>query len=166
MKGLRAMRCNWWNLRLSPFRSSRNTKRAVSGISRATRLAVEHLEARLAPSFTVGNVINITKSAGDEAEDAIILNPTNSNNLFVTSTSGGTHKFSMDGGATWTDSNISGIPGSGGDEQMAWDTFGNLFMTYLGGNGVVVALSTDGGASFTKSLDVTASDQPSIAVGA
>jgi hypothetical protein len=53
------------------------------------------------------------------------------------------------------------------DEQLAWDRFGNLWMTYLvNTNGhVLVALSTDGGLTFTKVADVvTNGDQPSIAV--
>jgi hypothetical protein len=54
------------------------------------------------------------------------------------------------------------------DQQLAWDRFGNLWMTYLvntDGN-VKVALSTDGGLSFTKVGDIAANgDQPSIAAG-
>jgi hypothetical protein len=55
------------------------------------------------------------------------------------------------------------------DEQLAWDQFGNLWLTYLvntSGN-VLVALSTDGGSSFRKVYELPQKfgDQPSIAAG-
>jgi len=55
------------------------------------------------------------------------------------------------------------------DQQLAWDRFGNLWMTYLlnSNDDILVALSTDGGKSFTKVADiVTSGDQPSISAGA
>jgi hypothetical protein len=80
----------------------------------------------------------------------------------------------FDGGSHWTTSVIGGSSSDPlgdicCDEQLAWDRFGNLWMTYLlNSNGdVLVALSTDGGLSFAKVADiVTNGDQPSIAVGA
>jgi hypothetical protein len=79
---------------------------------------------------------------------------------------------SFDAGATWTRSVIGAAGDPLGeiccDEQLAWDRFGNLWMTYLvntSGN-ILVALSTDGGSTFTKVGDIaTNGDQPSIAVG-
>jgi hypothetical protein len=97
---------------------------------------------------------------GNEAEDAIAINPADPSNLVTMSTlpdvvSGLFEGVSFDGGKTWTRKVI----GTGGplgaiccDEQLAWDRYGNLWMTYLvntNGN-VLVALSTNGGLSFTK----------------
>jgi hypothetical protein len=97
---------------------------------------------------------------GNEAEDAIAINPADPSNLVTMSTlpdvvSGLFEGVSFDGGKTWTRKVI----GTGGplgkiccDEQLAWDRYGNLWMTYLvNTNGdVLVALSTNGGLSFTK----------------
>src|SRR5262245_52479044 len=123
----------------------------------SARLNVEALECRVTPVvLAVGPNINITKSAVDDAETSIIVNPTNPLNLFATSTAGNAFVFSTDGGLTWNNSNISQVLGglSGGDQQAAWDTFGNLFVTYFAGANLntVVALSTDGGATFSLSL--------------
>ncbi|HEY5989676.1 MAG TPA: sialidase family protein, partial [Streptosporangiaceae bacterium] len=99
-------------------------------------------------------------SHGNEAEDAIAVNPTNPSNIVTMATlpdvpSGLFEGVSFNGGETWSRQVI----GTGAplgeiccDEQLAWDDFGNLWMTYLlntDGN-VYVALSTDGGQSFTK----------------
>ena len=104
----------------------------------------------------------------DQAESTIAINPTNPRNLFASETKSGMTRFSMDGGLTWTNSNLSAIPGSIGDIQAAWDTFGNLFFTRLSSNqSVTVARSSDGGATFKDPRTVVGpgSDQPSIAVG-
>jgi hypothetical protein len=116
---------------------------------------------------------------GNEAEDAIAVNPTDPSNVVTMSSladvaAGLSVNVTFDGGASWA----SRVIGSSKDDplgdiccdqQLAWDHYGNLWMTYLlNSNGdVLVALSTDGGLSFTKVADVvTTSDQPSIAVGA
>jgi hypothetical protein len=101
---------------------------------------------------------------GNEAEDAIAVNPTNPLNVVTMATlpnvvSGLFEGVSFDGGKTWTRKVI----GTGAplgeiccDEQLAWDRFGNLWMTYLvNTNGhVFVAVSTDGGLTFTKAAEV------------
>jgi hypothetical protein len=120
---------------------------------------------------------NVTAMPGNEAEDAIAVNPTNPSNVVAMSTlpdvvAGLAVGVSFDGGQTWA----RRVIGSAGDplgeiccdQQLAWDRFGNLWMTYLvNTNGhVLVALSTNRGISFTKVADVvTNGDQPSIAVG-
>src|SRR6266700_3947577 len=101
---------------------------------------------------------------GNEAEDAIAINPANSSNIVTMSTlpdvvSGLFEGVSFDGGKTWTRQVI----GTGAplgeiccDQQLAWDRYGNLWMTYLvntNGN-VLVAVSTDGGLSFTKVAEI------------
>src|SRR6266511_1799713 len=104
--------------------------------------------------------LNTSAALGNEAEDAIAVNPTNPSNIVTMSTlpdvvSGLFEGVSFDGGQTWTRQVI----GQGGqlgqiccDEQLSWDRFGNLWMTYLvntSGN-IFVALSTDGGLTLTK----------------
>jgi hypothetical protein len=101
---------------------------------------------------------------GNEAEDAIAINPVNPSNIVTMSTlpdvvSGLFEGVSFDGGSTWT----RRVIGTGAplgeiccDQQLAWDRFGNLWMTYLvntDGN-VLVAVSTDGGLTFHKVAEI------------
>ena len=101
---------------------------------------------------------------GNEAEDAIAINPTNPSNVVTMSTlpdvvSGLFVGVSFNGGKTWTRQVIGTGDPLGEiccDEQLAWDRFGNLWMTYLvntNGN-VFVAVSTDGGLTFRKVAEV------------
>jgi hypothetical protein len=121
---------------------------------------------------------NVTAMPGNEAEDAIAVNPTNPLNVVAMSTlpdvvAGLAVGVSFNGGQTWSRSVIGTTGDPLGeiccDQQLAWDRFGNLWMTYLvNTNGdVLVALSTNGGTSFTKVADIQTKfgDQPSIAVG-
>ena len=124
-------------------------------------------------------LLNFDASAmpGNEAEDAIAVNPTNPSNVVAISTlpdvvAGLSTNTSFNSGRTWT----RRVLGKAGDplgeiccdQQLAWDRFGNLWMVYLldaNGN-VPIALSTDGGRSFTKVAEIPANgDQPSIAAG-
>ena len=107
---------------------------------------------------------DVSAMHGNEAEDAIAINPTNPANIVAMSTlpdlpSGLFEGVSFDGGTSWT----RRVIGTGGplgpiccDEQLAWDRFGNLWMTYLINTtgDVLVALSTDGGLTFTKVADI------------
>ena len=139
----------------------------------AGALATASLATAAGPAFN----FNVTAMPGNEAENAIAVNPANPSNVVAMSTlpdvpAGLAVGVSFDGGQTWA----RRVIGTAGDplgeiccdEQLAWDRFGNLWMTYLvNTNGhVLVALSTNGGVSFTKVADVvTNGDQPSIAVG-
>jgi hypothetical protein len=119
---------------------------------------------------TVGPNVNISKASGNHSESTISINPTNPLNLFASDTLGdpAARRYSTNGGVTWINSNSAGLPGSDGDIQTAWDKFGNLFITYLSTSlGVVVARSSDGGATFKDPRTIISSggDQPSIAVG-
>ena len=65
--------------------------------------------------------------------------------------------MSFDGGVTWARRLFAtGAPvGHTCDERLAWDHYGNLWMTHLEGNGdVFVGLSTDGGLRFRKVADI------------
>jgi BNR/Asp-box repeat len=139
--------------------------------------------------------LNTSAALGNEAEDAIAVNPTNPSNIVTMATlpdvvSGLFEGVSFDGGSTWTRQVIGTGEPLGEvccDQQLAWDRFGNLWMVYLfnvGGN-VPIAVSTDGGLTFTKVTEIVpttptgsnaptnpgfkgsaSADQPSISVGA
>jgi hypothetical protein len=116
---------------------------------------------------------------GNEAEDAIAVNPANPSNVVTMATladvpAGLSVNVTFNAGHTWSHRVIGKTTSDPlgdicCDEQLAWDRFGNLWMTYLlNSNGnVLVALSTDGGNSFTQVADLPMKfgDQPSIAAG-
>ncbi len=131
--------------------------------------------------------VNTSKMANYQNECAIAKDPTNHQRLFAScnnSTSGLFAARSTTLGSTWVYPNPSqtiadGTAGFGPnaccDPTLAWDNFGNLFITYLGENattGVVstveTILSTDGGQTFTNlaSFGPASVDQPTVAVGA
>jgi hypothetical protein len=96
---------------------------------------------------------------GNEAEDAIAVNPTDPSNIVTMSTLPGPplglfEGVSFNGGQTWTRMTIGDDDDLGiicCDQQLAWDAFGNLWMVYLdSGPNVPIALSTDGGLTWTK----------------
>jgi hypothetical protein len=133
--------------------------------------------AAAAPSLPQN--LDSSAMAGNEAEDAIAVNPTNPSNVVTMSSlaeavAGLSANVTFDGGSTWTRHVIgTSVTDSLGaiccDQQLAWDRFGNLWMAYLQNSpfDIFVALSTDGGRFFTKVADIPANgDQPSIAVGA
>jgi hypothetical protein len=106
---------------------------------------------------------NMSKMANYQNECAIIKNPTNKLQLFAAcnnATGGLFAARSTDGGATWVYPDPSktianGTAGLGPaaccDPSLAWDTFGNLYITYLDTNGanVITLLSQDSGQTFT-----------------
>src|SRR5262249_51640468 len=104
---------------MSLFSFSRRTRRSafshLDRRSRSFRPAVELLEARVVPSWgTVGPNVNATRATGSQAETTIAINPTNPLNLFASDTWANSVRYSMDGGATWQNSNVSMIPSSDG----------------------------------------------------
>src|ERR671930_1182013 len=140
----------------------------------AAALATATLASAAAP---IPTNFDVTAMPGNEAEDAIAVNPTNPSNVVAMSTlpdvvAGLAVGVSFNGGQTWARRVIGEAGDPLGeiccDQQLAWDRFGNLWMTYLVNTSgdILVALSTDGGNSFTKVADVpTNGDQRSIAVG-
>jgi hypothetical protein len=164
----------------------------VLALAAVVAVAVPTTAATVAPTN-----VDVSVLAGNDAEDAVAVNPTNPNNVVAMAISlplpaGLVEGVSFDGGQTWTRQIIGNFDALGDiccDEQLAWDRYGNLWMTYLNissGN-VFVALSTDGGLTFTKVAEVVPTtvtgnshpkpkprgqvhlakfgDQPSIAVG-
>jgi hypothetical protein len=110
--------------------------------------------------------INTSAAPGNEAEDAIAVNPTNPSNIVTMSTlpdagvvSGLFEGVSFNGGSTWTRQVIGTGDPLGEiccDEQLAWDRFGNLWMVYLlnDSDNVPIAVSTNGGLTFTKVTEI------------
>jgi hypothetical protein len=123
--------------------------------------------------------LNASAMPGNNAEDAIAVNPTDPSNVVTMSTladvtAGLFVGTSFNSGRTWTrrvvgSSTSDPLGDICCDEQLAWDRFGNLWVTYLLNSSlhVFVAVSTDGGTTFRKVGDiVTNGDQPSISAGA
>jgi hypothetical protein len=104
--------------------------------------------------------VDTSVRVGNEAEDAVAVNPTNPSNIVTMSTLPGPDAglfegVSFDGGATWQRFTIGDGTDELGliccDQQLAWDSFGNLWMVYLDDSpDVPIAVSTDGGLTFTK----------------
>jgi hypothetical protein len=123
--------------------------------------------------------INSSLKTGDDSECAIAKNPLNKLELFAACNSSGPGLLAMrsnDGGLSWiypdpVDKTLAdGDPGQGAaaccDPTLAWDTFGNLYFTYLDAavNNIVTILSTDGGASFSPlaTFGPASVDQPTV----
>jgi subtilisin-like proprotein convertase family protein len=138
---------------------------------------IEGLESRrLLTSVVVGANVNISRSTTNEAEADIAVNPTNTNQVFAVSNvdgaSGLRMTYSNDGGVNWTSrvgANGADIPSACCDARVHYDSFGNLYMVYLGpsGNNLYTARSTNNGQTFTLVNTQTGNwDNPAIDVGA
>src|SRR5437868_15217855 len=141
-------------------------------------LAVALATTGLAAAAPLPTNFDSSAMLGNEAEDAIAVNPTDASNVVTMATlpdvvAGLSVNVTFDGGSTWARRVIGSTTSDPlgdicCDQQLAWDHFGNLWMTYLlnSSGDVLVALSIDGGKTFTKVGDVvTNGDQPSISVG-
>jgi hypothetical protein len=145
-----------------------NFANLVRSLAVTALLALAITAVRGGVSLAVGPNVNISKSSGNNAEECIAINPRNPLNLFASETYSLMTKYSMDGGTTWNNSDVSSLPGSIGDVSAAFDTFGNLFLVRLGTSiRVMVGLSTNGGASFSLLFQTSDNnlDQPSVATG-
>src|SRR5579859_2940780 len=122
---------------------------------------------------------NMSKMANYQNECAIIKNPTNKLQLFSlcnNSTGGLFAARSADGGATWVypdpsktianGVNLALGPAACCDPTLAWDTFGNLYITYIdsGVSNIVTLLSIDGGQTFATlaTFGPASVDQPTV----
>jgi subtilisin-like proprotein convertase family protein len=133
----------------------------------------------LTTGFVVGPTVNTSHMRGNQTEATIAIDPTSPNRVFVASNPdslpGLMVTFSADGGATWTSRVIAdgtdGLPLSTGDPSANWDSFGNLFLSYLdvfsnpNRAQVVVTVSLDGGRTFNVVDRIDADDQPTITTG-
>ena len=129
------------------------------------------------------NNVNASRFLGNQDESAIIINPNNSQQLFTFANNGIGSMFaarSTNGGQTWLPSNGAdsliadgndNLPTADSDPSLAWDAFGNLFLTYLtrrNSTQVFVAVSTDGGATFVPVATfgtMNRVDQQTVVVG-
>lgn len=123
-----------------------------------------------AAALTVTGNINLSKQGGDNAEQTITINPRNPLNLFADDTWSVVGRYSLDGGLTWSTSDVSALGTSDGDVSSAFDDFGNLFLVQFSSVNtlqVVVGLSTNGGASFQLLYQSSSrkNDQPTIVTG-
>lgn len=119
-------------------------------------------------TVTVGTNVNITKSAANNAEECIALNPANPANLFASDTWTGAFRYSLDGGMTWSNCNASALDTALGDVAATFDTFGNLYAVQFGASySTQVGLSTNGGATFSLLYQTseTRTDQPKVTTG-
>jgi hypothetical protein len=102
--------------------------------------------------------IDVSQQHTNESEEAVAVNPTNRSNIVIVTNvdfpaAGLFEGVSFDGGATWTTTLIGNNDNLGAaccDPSLSFDSYGNLFLTYLFnvGNVVPIALSTDGGLQF------------------
>lgn len=121
-------------------------------------------------ALTVGTNVNVTQMSGDNAEETIAINPANPLNLFEDDTYSVVGRYSLDGGVTWSNSDVSALGTSDGDVSSVFDNYGNLFLvqfTSVNTLHVVVGLSTNGGVSFTLLYQSASrgNDQPTITAG-
>lgn len=142
----------------------------VRSLTVTAMLALASNNVRGAVTLTVGPNVNISKSANNNAEECIAINPRNPLNLFASDTWDLVTRYSMDGGMTWNDSNISSLPASIGDVSAEFDSFGNLFLVRLTSATrplVSCGLSSNGGASFSPIFQSSENnvDQPSVVTG-
>jgi hypothetical protein len=129
---------------------------------------------------TVGSTVDVNRQPGNQSEVAIGINPNNTNQMFAFANdndlggNGMSAAFSTDGGVTWTSRVLGdgsdGLPSAFSDPWIAWDTFGNLFITYLGqgsGSSLVLGIdfSIDGGKTFQNAATFNVSDHPEVSVG-
>jgi hypothetical protein len=102
--------------------------------------------------------IDVSQRHTNESEEAVAVNPTNPKNIVIVTNvdfpaAGLFAGVSFDGGSTWTTTLIGDNDNLGAaccDPSLSFDSYGNLFLTYLYnvGNVVPIALSTDGGLHF------------------
>src|SRR5204862_1364644 len=93
-----------------------------------------------------GQTVDVSQRAGNEAEEAIAVNPTNPKNIVILTNIGEGFSglflgVSFDGGKTWTrriiatgqtaDDPSDPLGDSCCDPSLAFDQFGNLFLAYL-----------------------------------
>jgi hypothetical protein len=129
----------------------------------------------LRDGLTATTASNVSQTAGNQAEGTIAVNPLNPQQLFAASNNpGGMSLFvatSGDGGVTWEGRTLAAGGGPVySDPKAAFDQYGNLFLTFAGGDGraIDLLLSTDAGATFSPLAtfsDPQGIDQPSLAVG-
>ncbi len=120
--------------------------------------------------------VDVSQRHLNESEEAIAVNPTNPDNIVIVTnvghgeaglSAGMFEGVSFDAGKTWT-RKLIGIGGNDPlgdaccDPSLSFDRYGNLFLTYLYQveDEVPIALSTDGGLTFSVVANISAADLP------
>src|SRR6266852_5713663 len=119
--------------------------------------------------------VDVSRRVGNESEETVAVNPTNPNNIVIVTNvvhpaAGMFEGVSFDGGTTWTRKLIGDNDNLGDaccDPSLSFDSYGNLFLTYLYNLGNVgpIALSTDGGLSFTHIANIAKPPKQSLSAG-
>jgi hypothetical protein len=142
------------------------------------QLQVEPLEVRAVPAkLAVGPNVNTGHQAGNQSETQIAIDPVNPLHMFAAANDNAVAQgmygaVSTDGGVTWKSRVVAGgndgLPVGVTDPGLSWDSFGNLFFTYINDalTDCIVALSTDGGLTFKSAGQFPVADQPHVATGA
>jgi hypothetical protein len=126
--------------------------------------------AQLPSAGSIPANVDVSQRHLNESEEAIAVNPTNPKNIVIVTnvghaeaglSAGMLEGVSFDGGATWTTRLIANNDSLGDaccDPTLSFDQYGNLFMSYLyeTENVVPVALSTDGGVTFSIVANIAA----------
>jgi len=152
----------------------------AAGPGAAAGRAAAHARAFAAPAWPN---FDVSARPGNEAENTIAVNPADPLNVVAMTCLNGRVNWeglllgvSFDGGVTWARRLFAtgAAVGHTCDERLAWDRYGNLWMTHLEATGpVFVGLSTDGGLRFRKVADILppapfgqhVADRPSVSVG-
>jgi hypothetical protein len=139
---------------------------------------LEQLEGRCLLSVNTSthvagpNIDASNNQAGYQGETAIAINPTNPQNMIIGANNlggGGITQayFTTNGGTSWTGVNLGG----NGDPGVVFDKFGNAYFSMIdSSDGISVAKSTDGGATWGAAVQVASpatglQDKPMIAAG-
>lgn len=128
------------------------------GVALVFSSSVGAAAAATTPRGTPTN-IDVSQWHHNESEEAIAVNPTNPQNVVMITNvdypaAGMFEGVSFDGGTTWARSligNNDNLLDACCDPTLSFDKYGNLFLSYLYNveNFIPVALSTDGGVTFT-----------------
>jgi hypothetical protein len=147
----------------------------VLALLTAAALASSAATAFAAAPATPTNV-DVSQRHLNESEEAIAVNPTNPDNIVIVTNVGHAEAglsagmfegVSFDRGKTWT-KKLIGLGGNDPlgdaccDPSLSFDRYGNLFLTYLYQveDEVPIALSTDGGLTFSVVASISVADLP------
>jgi hypothetical protein len=133
------------------------------------------LEDRCLPAVTLtpGANIDVSAMSGNEAEESITIDPTNSTRLFVAAVQasafgsnagqgepGLVASFSTNSGKTWDTRlmarggpNDDGLPSGIADPSAAFDKYGNLFLAYQTGTTMQYGACSEAAAKNTVLID-------------
>ena len=143
----------------------------VTGCSSVVHYRVPVVARSQILTVTATNLVDASQIAGDETDPSIAISPLNPSNMVIAAAidsqpAGLLISTTTNMGANWTTNLIAtngdsqGLVAAYGEPSVAWDIYGNLFVAYLPDTleGVAVALSTNGGATFGMLTNLAAQD--------